>query len=153
MQAPIVSNGSIEQIMAQQLQIMAQQLEVMRARQGRVTAAPVATQPKAPAVNGNLAQAETKTEEPFVPFRKISKPVAAGLAARGFAKGDVFAIYSPNVPEYALAFYGVSAAGGVNTTISPLYTTDELTRQLTDANAADVAATAERISSAFILSP
>jgi acyl-CoA synthetase (AMP-forming)/AMP-acid ligase II len=61
--------------------------------------------------------------------------VAAGLAARGFAKGDVFAIYSPNVPEYALAFYGVSAAGGVNTTISPLYTVDELVRQLTDARA------------------
>src|SRR4029450_12427219 len=56
--------------------------------------------------------------------------VAAGLAARGFAKGDVFAIFSPNLPEYALAFYGVSAAGGVNTTISPLYTTDELARQL-----------------------
>ncbi|HEV3014329.1 MAG TPA: 4-coumarate--CoA ligase family protein [Actinomycetota bacterium] len=61
--------------------------------------------------------------------------VAAGLDARGFTKGDVFAIYCPNVPEYALAFYGVSAAGGVNTTISPLYTVDELVRQLTDARA------------------
>jgi acyl-CoA synthetase (AMP-forming)/AMP-acid ligase II len=61
--------------------------------------------------------------------------VAAGLAARGFAKGDVFAIHSPNVPEYALAFYGVSAAGGVNTTISPLYTVDELAFQLRDAGA------------------
>jgi len=61
--------------------------------------------------------------------------VAAGLAARGFAKGDVFAIHSPNVPEYALAFYGVSAAGGVNTTISPLYTVDELVFQLRDAGA------------------
>jgi acyl-CoA synthetase (AMP-forming)/AMP-acid ligase II len=61
--------------------------------------------------------------------------VAAGLAARGFAKGDVFAIYSPNLPEYALAFFGVSAAGGVNTTVSPLFTTDELTRQLNDAGA------------------
>jgi acyl-CoA synthetase (AMP-forming)/AMP-acid ligase II len=61
--------------------------------------------------------------------------VAAGLAARGFAKGDVFAIYSPNLPEYALAFYGVSAAGGVNTTVSPLYTADELARQLGDSGA------------------
>jgi acyl-CoA synthetase (AMP-forming)/AMP-acid ligase II len=61
--------------------------------------------------------------------------VAAGLAARGFAKGDVFAIYSPNLPEYALAFYGVSAAGGTNTTVSPLFTADELARQLTDAGA------------------
>src|SRR5215211_1855506 len=61
--------------------------------------------------------------------------VAAGLAARGFAKGDVFAIHSPNVPEYALAFYGVSAAGGVNTTVNPIYTVDELTFQLRDAGA------------------
>jgi acyl-CoA synthetase (AMP-forming)/AMP-acid ligase II len=61
--------------------------------------------------------------------------VAAGLAARGFSKGDVFAIYCPNVPEYALAFYGVSAAGGINTTISPLYTVEELVRQLSDAHA------------------
>jgi acyl-CoA synthetase (AMP-forming)/AMP-acid ligase II len=61
--------------------------------------------------------------------------VAAGLAARGFAKGDVFAIFSPNLPEYALAFYGVSAAGGASTTVSPLYTTDELSRQLSDAGA------------------
>lgn len=30
--------------------------------------------------------------------------VAAGLSARGFRKGDVFAIYSPNIPEYAVAF-------------------------------------------------
>src|SRR5918999_856962 len=57
------------------------------------------------------------------------------LAGRGFAKGDVFAIYSPNVPEYALAFYGVSAAGGINTTINPLYTVDELAFQLNDARA------------------
>jgi acyl-CoA synthetase (AMP-forming)/AMP-acid ligase II len=61
--------------------------------------------------------------------------VAAGLAARGFGKGDVFAIHSPNLPEYALAYYGVAAAGGVNTTINPLYTADELAFQLRDADA------------------
>src|SRR5205814_744965 len=42
--------------------------------------------------------------------------VAAGLAARGFGKGDVMAIYSPNLPEYALAFHAVATGGGVNTT-------------------------------------
>jgi len=60
---------------------------------------------------------------------------AAGLAARGFGKGDVFAIYSPNVPEYAIAFFGVAAAGGINTTANPLYTAAELQRQLIDSNA------------------
>ena len=32
--------------------------------------------------------------------------VASSLAKRGFGKGDVFAIYLPNVPEYAIAFHG-----------------------------------------------
>jgi acyl-CoA synthetase (AMP-forming)/AMP-acid ligase II len=60
---------------------------------------------------------------------------AAGLAARGFAKGNAFAIYLPNVPEYAVAFYAVSTAGGVSTTINPLYTADELANQLNDSRA------------------
>jgi acyl-CoA synthetase (AMP-forming)/AMP-acid ligase II len=63
------------------------------------------------------------------------KRVAAGLAARGFAKGDVFAIFSPNLPEYALAFHGVATAGGICTTINPLYTVKELTFQLEHAKA------------------
>jgi acyl-CoA synthetase (AMP-forming)/AMP-acid ligase II len=61
--------------------------------------------------------------------------VAGGLAARGFQPGEVFAIYLPNLPEYAVAFYGVLLAGGINTTISPLYTVEELTAQLNDAGA------------------
>ena len=60
---------------------------------------------------------------------------AAGLAARGFRKGDVFAIYSPNLPEYAIAFHAVSLLGGINTTVSPLYTVTELTAQLKDSGA------------------
>ena len=56
--------------------------------------------------------------------------VAAGLAERGLAKGDRFAIFAPNVPEYALAFHGIAAAGGVVTTINSLYTVEELTFQL-----------------------
>jgi acyl-CoA synthetase (AMP-forming)/AMP-acid ligase II len=60
---------------------------------------------------------------------------AAGLAARGFSRGDAFAIYLPNVPEYAVAFYAVSTAGGVSTTINPLYTADELANQLNDSRA------------------
>jgi acyl-CoA synthetase (AMP-forming)/AMP-acid ligase II len=61
--------------------------------------------------------------------------VAAGLAERGFRKGDAFAIWLPNVPEYAVAFYAVSLAGGVSTTANPLYTADELANQLNDSHA------------------
>ena len=63
------------------------------------------------------------------------KRTATGLAARGFSKGDVFAIYSPNIPEYAIAFFGVASAGGVNTTINPTYTSKELRHQLLDSGA------------------
>jgi acyl-CoA synthetase (AMP-forming)/AMP-acid ligase II len=61
--------------------------------------------------------------------------VAANLSRRGFGKGDVFAIYLPNFPEYAIAFHAVSLLGGINTTINPLYTPDELAHQLNDSGA------------------
>jgi acyl-CoA synthetase (AMP-forming)/AMP-acid ligase II len=61
--------------------------------------------------------------------------LAAGLAARGFAKGDVFAHLAPNLPEYAVAFHGVASAGGVNTTANPLLTEDEVAKQLVDSGA------------------
>ena len=41
------------------------------------------------------------------------------------------ALYMPNLPEYAIAFHGVCAAGATNTTANPLYTARELTHQLT----------------------
>jgi acyl-CoA synthetase (AMP-forming)/AMP-acid ligase II len=63
------------------------------------------------------------------------KRVAAGLAKRGFGKGDTLAIYAPNLPEYALAFLGTAAAGGTCTTANPLYTPDELAFQISDSGA------------------
>lgn len=67
-------------------------------------------------------------------FSKINI-VAGNLRKMGFGKGDVMAIYSPNLPEYAIAFHAVSLVGGTNTTINPLYTVDELTHQLKDSKA------------------
>jgi acyl-CoA synthetase (AMP-forming)/AMP-acid ligase II len=61
--------------------------------------------------------------------------LAAGLAARGIGKGEVVAIYMPNLPEYALVFHGVCSAGAVNTTVNPLYTAGELAFQLRDSGA------------------
>src|SRR5215208_2582336 len=61
---------------------------------------------------------------------------AAGLAERGFRHGDVLAIYSPNLPEYAIAFHAAASLDGIVTTVNPLYTADELAAQLQDAGAA-----------------
>ncbi len=64
-----------------------------------------------------------------------ARRVATGFARRGLGKGDVVAIYSPNLPEYALAFHGPAMVGGVVTTVNPLYTADELAYQLRDTGA------------------
>ena len=61
--------------------------------------------------------------------------MAGGLAERGFGKGDVMAISSPNSPEYAVAFHGAARIGGIVTTANPLYTSDELAKQLNDSGA------------------
>jgi acyl-CoA synthetase (AMP-forming)/AMP-acid ligase II len=58
-----------------------------------------------------------------------------GLAGRGFGKGDVFALFCPNVPEFAVAFHGIVGAGGVVSTVNSLYTADEVAFQLGDAGA------------------
>jgi acyl-CoA synthetase (AMP-forming)/AMP-acid ligase II len=57
------------------------------------------------------------------------------LHQRGFAKGDVFDIYLPNLPEYAVIFHAVAMLGGINTTVNPLYTADVLAKQLNDSGA------------------
>jgi acyl-CoA synthetase (AMP-forming)/AMP-acid ligase II len=39
-------------------------------------------------------------------------------------------VCTPNVPEYAVVFHGVSLAGGINTTLNPRSPPDELAAQL-----------------------
>jgi acyl-CoA synthetase (AMP-forming)/AMP-acid ligase II len=63
------------------------------------------------------------------------RSLAAGLADRGFGRGDVLALCAPNGPEYAVAFHAVAALGGVVTTINPAYTAHEIGFQLENAEA------------------
>jgi acyl-CoA synthetase (AMP-forming)/AMP-acid ligase II len=61
--------------------------------------------------------------------------VARNLAQRGFTKGEVIGILSPNIPEYAIAFHATATLGGIVTPINPLYTRVEIAHQLKDAGA------------------
>src|SRR5947208_9407875 len=61
--------------------------------------------------------------------------LAAGLTARGFRRGDVLALFMPNSPDFALAFHGTLAAGGVVTTVNSLATTQDAEYQLKNAGA------------------
>lgn len=60
---------------------------------------------------------------------------AVALSRRGFRRGDVCALWGPNLPQFAVAYHAVATLGGVNTTINPLATVDELTGQLVDSGA------------------
>jgi acyl-CoA synthetase (AMP-forming)/AMP-acid ligase II len=71
----------------------------------------------------------------YVQLEESVRAVAAGLTGRGFGKGEVFAHYAPNLPEYAVAFHAVASVGGVNTTANALYTAEELAAQLRDCGA------------------
>ena len=57
------------------------------------------------------------------------------LQDNGIAKGDRIAILSANAPEYFVAFYGTLFAGGVVTTLNPLYKEREVLHQLEDCGA------------------
>jgi acyl-CoA synthetase (AMP-forming)/AMP-acid ligase II len=92
---------------------------------------------KADRLGDKVAIVEAGTGRSYT-YKQIADGVhrlAAGLHARGFRKGDVLAIMSPNLPEYPIAFHGVATAGGVNTTLNPTYTSDEIAFQLNDSRA------------------
>jgi acyl-CoA synthetase (AMP-forming)/AMP-acid ligase II len=71
----------------------------------------------------------------YAQLRDSVRRAAAGLARRGLGKGDVLAILSPNVPEYAVAFHAVSTLGGVVTPVNPLCTPEEVAKQLKNSGA------------------
>jgi len=70
----------------------------------------------------------------FRALRDQVRSLACGLSQR-VTKGDVVAIWAPNVIEYPVVFHAVVSLGAILTTINPAYTTQEVAFQLRDANA------------------
>jgi acyl-CoA synthetase (AMP-forming)/AMP-acid ligase II len=56
----------------------------------------------------------------FAEVADAARRFASSMAARGFRQGDVFAMYCPNLPEYAVAVHGTLMLGGVVTTANPI---------------------------------
>ena len=77
----------------------------------------------------------------FRALRDQVRRVAAGLSHR-VNKGDVVAIWAPNVIEYPVVFHAVVSLGAILTTINPAYTTPEVAFQLRDSNATLLVTTA-----------
>ena len=90
---------------------------------------------------GKLADQEALIDGPgewsltYGEFERSVYSLAGGLAAGGFARGDVAALIAPNSPWYPVVFHAVAVAGGAVTTVNPTYGAEEIAYQLTDSKA------------------
>ncbi|OVA18005.1 AMP-dependent synthetase/ligase [Macleaya cordata] len=68
----------------------------------------------------------------FNQFKSMVSRVSHGLIQLGIKKGDVVLIFAPNSIQFVLCFLGVVAIGAIATTVNPLYTTAEISKQVRD---------------------
>src|SRR5690606_7098462 len=72
-----------------------------------------------------------------------SSQLAHAMAARGIAAGDRVALFLPNIPEFAVAYYAAQRLGAVPVSISSAFRTAEVEYLLQDSGARAVFTTAE----------
>ncbi len=75
------------------------------------------------------------TKLTYAQFSRYANHFAIALQHLGVNKGDRVAIALPNIPQYAIAFYGALEAGAVVVPTNPLYTAREMQYQLADSGA------------------
>ena len=71
----------------------------------------------------------------YAELKELSDRFAAALAHMGVKKGDRVAIHLPNMPQFAIAYYGAIRIGAVFTPLSPLLSPREVRHQLSDSGA------------------
>ncbi len=75
------------------------------------------------------------TKLSYARLSSLANRFAAALQRLGVQKGDRVAVALPNIPQYAIAYYGALRAGAVVVPTNPLYTTHEMQHQLADSGA------------------
>lgn len=79
----------------------------------------------------------------YAKTRDCCNYVARSMLSMGLKPGDVVAIVMPNLPEQAIAFLGCLEAGIVVTTVNPIYTAEEIAKQLTSSGSKAVITSSE----------
>jgi acyl-CoA synthetase (AMP-forming)/AMP-acid ligase II len=77
-----------------------------------------------------LVDAATGGELSYAGLAEAIRETGAGLTARGIRPGDVLALCAPNCLEFAVTWFAATSAGAVVTTVNPLCTEAEISRQL-----------------------
>ena len=68
-------------------------------------------------------------------LKTFSNRFAAGLHKLGVRKGDVVALFLPNIPQFVIAYYGALKVGATITAVNPLYKEREVEYQLSNSEA------------------
>ena len=68
---------------------------------------------------------------------ELSSRAASWLAGRGIAAGDRVGLMLPNVPEFAVLYYGILRAGAIVVPMNPLLKAREVDYYLSDSQASD----------------
>ncbi|MGH3388820.1 MAG: class I adenylate-forming enzyme family protein, partial [Actinomadura sp.] len=74
----------------------------------------------------------------FAELGREAARFAHGLRERGIGRGDVVAFHLPNLPQFAIAYYGTLLAGATFSPCNPLLPPDALAFQLNDCGAVAV---------------
>lgn len=69
----------------------------------------------------------------YAQLNNLVNQFATALQQDGLQKGDRVAIYMPNCPQYAIAYFGTLRAGGIVVPSNPLYVPREIEHQIKDA--------------------
>lgn len=81
----------------------------------------------------------------FSALEAAASKVCAWLQVQGVGPGSTVGLYSPNSPEWVIAYYGVMKAGAVVVPLNLMLTAEEALYALNDCGAVAVFASADRI--------
>ncbi|XP_050282532.1 probable CoA ligase CCL7 isoform X5 [Quercus robur] len=81
-----------------------------------------------------LIDAETSETLTFSQLKSTIAKVSQGLLSLGITKNDVVLIFAPNSIQFPICFLSIVAIGAIASTTNPLYTTQELSKQVKDSN-------------------
>ncbi|KAG2670523.1 hypothetical protein I3760_14G089700 [Carya illinoinensis] len=79
-----------------------------------------------------LIDADSSQTMSFSQFKSTVIKVSHGLLRLGIKKSDVVLIFAPNSIQFPVCFLGVVAIGAVASTVNPVYTVNELAKQIKD---------------------
>ncbi|TAL01153.1 MAG: acyl-CoA synthase [Rhodospirillaceae bacterium] len=81
----------------------------------------------------------------FSDLDRLSSAVAAALEKMGLVRGDCVSLYSPNCPEWIVAYYGVMKFGGVINPLNLMLTPAEAAYAMSDCRARAVIGASDKI--------